>query len=434
MKVVIFGSSGDLAKRKLFPALSRIDLEGVGVVGYARTKYNIEFSEVLQEVGNYSPEFLSKVTYIPGPYDDLSKLKEVSDSETVLYFSVPSSVYTCLFREISKFDYKVIGVEKPYGDSIESFMEIKGFDLGKTRFIDHYLLKPLVVAMPGIIRETGAIREVMSNRYVKSVEIVSKEVLGGEGRHYFDKNGIIRDMVLSHMGELLGVVASDVTKPSRTMEALARMEVFKACTVDTERCIYGQYDDYIKEIHKDSSTETFCMVPISIGTPRWSKVPFIIVAGKGMNEKRTEIILEFRRDVFAKCIELFSMPRQSSCRIVHTNEIETVRLVFNIYPECEVFLEVLVGGEPVRYVLHDKKEIDGLMHDSYGGYHDYEIIFDSLVRGKDFSSVSSQEAELLWKVFNPILSISKEDMLFYYSKGIDMPKEAEEMIREIKDH
>ncbi|AFN83598.1 glucose-6-phosphate-1-dehydrogenase [Encephalitozoon romaleae SJ-2008] len=433
MKVVIFGSSGDLAKRKLFPALSRINLEDVEVVGYARTKFDIEFSEVLEEVGNYSPEFLSRVAYIRGSYDDLSKLRDIVDSETVLYFSVPPSVYTCLFREISKLDYKVVGIEKPYGETKESFEKIKEFDLSRAKFIDHYLLKPLVVVMPGIIRESKALQEVMDNKHVKTVEIISKEVLGGEGRSYFDKNGIIKDIVQGHMAELLGVIASDVTEPSRTMEASERLKVFKECTIDIEKCLYGQYDDYNKEIHRDSSTETFCMIPINISSPRWSKVPFIIVAGKGMNEKRTEIVIEFRRDAFAKCIDLFCGD-QPSGRTVHTNEIEAVRLVFNIYPECEVFLEVLVGSDPIRHVLHDKKNINDLMHDSHGEYHDYEIIFDSLIRDKEFSSVSSHEAEVLWNVFDSILSIDKGDVLFYYSKGIDMPKEAEEMIRKIKDH
>ncbi|ADM12112.1 glucose-6-phosphate-1-dehydrogenase [Encephalitozoon intestinalis ATCC 50506] len=434
MKVVIFGSSGDLAKRKLFPALSRINLKDVEVVGYARTKYDVEYSEVLQEVGNYSPEFLSKVQYVRGSYDDLSRLKDIADPETVLYFSVPPSVYTSILKEASKLKYKVICIEKPYGESIESFAQMKKFDLSKVQFIDHYLLKPLVIAMPGIIRGSSAMKETMNNRHVKSVEIISKEVLGGEGRNYFDKNGIVKDIVQNHMAELLGVVASDVTEPSRTMEALERAKIFDACTIDAEKCIYGQYDDYSKEIHKDSSTETFCIVPINVNTPRWSKVPFIIVAGKGMNEKRTEISIEFKRDVFSKCIELFCEEKKLSNKTVHINEIDVVRLVFNIYPECEVFLEVLVGGDSVKHVLHDKKRINDLMHESYGGYRDYEIIFDSLIRNKSLNSVNLDEVELLWKVFDPILSTDKEETLFYYSKGIDMPEEAEEMIRKIKDH
>lgn len=434
MKIIIFGASGDLAKRKLFPALSRIDLEGVEIVGYARTRYDVEFAEVLQEVGNYSAEFLSKVTYIKGPYGDLSRLQGVTDGETVLYFSVPPSVYGGLLKEISGLEHGAVAVEKPYGESIGAFMAMKEFELDRVVFIDHYLLKPLVVAMPGIIRGSPQLQEVMSNRYVKSVEIVSKEVIGGEGRHYFDKNGIVKDIVQSHMAELLGVVAADVTKASRAMEAAARMEVFKVCTVDMERSIFGQYDSYHKEVHKDSSTETFCMLCVHVNSPRWSKVPFVVVAGKGMDEKRTEVVLELRKDAFAKCIELFCVERAGGGRTIHTSEICAVRVVFNVYSECEVFLEIVLEDESVRYVLCDRKAVDDMMHETYDGLHDHEIIFNNLIHKKSFNSVSASEAELLWRLFDPVLCVRKEDVLFYYPKGIDMPKEAEDAIAEIKGH
>ncbi|KAH9410871.1 glucose-6-phosphate dehydrogenase [Ordospora pajunii] len=435
MKILIFGSSGDLAMRKLFPALSRIDLDSVEIIGYARTKYDTEFSDVLQEVGNYTPEFISKVTYIRGTYSNLSKLRGIVDSETIVYFSVPPSVYTVLLAEISKLEYKMVAVEKPYGEDIRCFQMMKEFDLSRTVFIDHYLLKPMVVAAPRIICEYG-IRKVLDNKHVKSVEIVSKEAIGGEGRHYFDKNGIIKDIMLNHMAELLAIVASDnectQSGASRATEMSARMDVFAACTINTEKCVYGQYEDYNKELHNESTTETFCMLPIYINKPRWSGVPFIMIAGKGMNEKRTEVSFEFKKDAYQKCMGLASSFEQSTYKTIHVNQISQIKLVFNVYPRCEVFLRVDVGENVYEYVICNKKSVEEIMQQNYGAYNDHEIVFDCLVRSREFSNVSSNEAELLWKLFDSVLSMPKGSMLFYYSKGIDIPIEAEEMIKKIK--
>ncbi|KAM0671344.1 glucose-6-phosphate 1-dehydrogenase [Ordospora colligata] len=435
MKILIFGSSGDLAMRKLFPALSKIDLDGVEIIGYARTKYDTEFSDVLQEVGNYTPEFISKVTYIRGAYSNLSKLKDVVDSETIVYFSVPPSVYTVLLAEISKLEYKMAAVEKPYGEDIRCFQMMEEFDLSRTVFIDHYLLKPMVVSAPRIICEYG-IRKVLDNKHVKSVEIVSKEAIGGEGRHYFDKNGIIKDIMQNHMAELLAIVASDNecthAGASRAAEICARMDVFAACTINTEKCVYGQYEDYNKELHNESTTETFCMLPVYINKPRWSGIPFIMIAGKGMNEKRTEISFEFKKDAYQKCMSLISLQDQSTYKTIHVNQISQIKLIFNVYPRCEVFLKVDVGEHVFEYVICNKKSVEEIMQQNYGAYNDHEIVFDCLVRNKEFSNVSSNEADLLWKLFDPVLSISKGPMLFYYSKGIDIPIEAEEMIKKIK--
>lgn len=433
MKIIIFGSSGDLAKRKLFLALSKINLEGVEIIGYARTKYDVEFSEVLQEEGSYSPDFLAKITYVRGPYDNLSGLKEMIGPDTVFYFSVPPSVYTTLLREISKLGYGIAGIEKPYGSKRASFEEMKTFNLDRVVFIDHYLLKPLVVAMPELIAESAKIQDLLSNRHVASVQIMSKEAIGGEGRHYFDDNGIIKDIVQNHMAELLGVAAADVARPCKSAECDARTRVFRDCVVDTEHCVYGQYESYSKELHKESSTETFCVVPIHINSQRWQKVPFIIIAGKGMNEKKTEIVFEFRKESFAKCIDLVSSKEEFAYRAMAMDDISEVRLVFDVYPRREVFLEVRIAGDTFEYSLFDRRTIDEIMQAHYGAYQDHEIIFDGLIRKAGFSSVSSGEAELLWKIFDPILAGEKEKRLFYYSKGIDLPAEAENMIRVIKN-
>lgn len=433
MKVIIFGSSGDLAKRKLFPALSKVDLEGVEIVGYARTKYDVRFSEVLQDEGNYSAEFLSKVTYVRGLYDDLSGIRDAVDGETVFYFSVPPSVYIPLLREISKLEHKAVAIEKPYGDSRQTFEEMKKCQMDNVIFVDHYLLKPLVVAMPKLIRECGKIQRLLDSKSVGSVEIVSKEVIGGEGRHYFDRNGIIKDIVQNHMAELLGVAASDVVEASERAEAGARVEVFSRCTVDAEHCVYGQYESYSKELHKESDTETFCVVPVYVDSARWSRVPFIIIAGKGMDEKRTEIVFEFRREAFAGCIDLIAQREDFLYRVVHTDDISAVRLVFNVHPRREVFLEIRTGEEDLEYVLYDKRVVEEIMHSRYGNYHDHEIVFNGLIKDIGFNRVNSVEAEQLWRIFDPIISLDKGERLFYYSKGVDMPVEAEEVVRTIKN-
>jgi glucose-6-phosphate 1-dehydrogenase len=158
MKIVIFGASGDLAKRKLFPALSRINTEGVEIIGYARSRFDRPFTEVLSDLFPYDKKFLERIKYIQGEYDNLTELKKQLTSDTCFYMSVPPTVYKTILKELESIDYKNVAIEKPFGNDYKNLKEISEFRVEKMLFIDHFLLKPLSVAWPIFVSKDMKIR------------------------------------------------------------------------------------------------------------------------------------------------------------------------------------------------------------------------------------------------------------------------------------
>jgi glucose-6-phosphate 1-dehydrogenase len=428
MKIVIFGASGDLAKRKLFPALSRLDLEDVEIIGYARSSFDVPFGEIISEFCRYSGDFLKRVRYIRGNYSDLSGLRDIADESTVFYLAVPPVVYKELLLEISKLKYRAVGIEKPYGSDKRSFEELKILPLDKMVFIDHFLLKPMAVAAPELIGARPELRRLLNRDFIKNVEIVFKEAIGGEGRSYFDTTGLMKDVVQNHLAELMAVAAAESSGGSHLLQAAARSEVFNCCTVDVGHCIFGQYESYRKELHRESSTETLCVVPVYIDVPRWSKVPFILFAGKGMNEKKTEVVYEFRREAYGEVVEL--IPPSNMSRLVHIDDVDEIKLLMNVTPRSEIYLRVRMKEDVFEHVVCDKECVDAVMRSHYGSHKDYELIFHRFIKDLHFARVGFNEAAMLWRVFTPVLEAEKE--LFYYSKGIDIPNEVEELVGEIK--
>lgn len=430
MRIIIFGASGDLAKRKLFPALARINTENVEIIGYARSRYDKPFTEILSDLFPYKEEFLNRIRYIQGSYDDLSGIKHLITSETSLYLSVPPTVYKTILEQLKSFEYKNVLIEKPFGNEFEDFKKFKEHDVSKMLFIDHFLLKPMFVAWPIIVGRDKKLRNVLDNKHVSSVEILFKEVIGGEGRVYFDEHGLVKDIVQNHLSELMVVSAEESKGFSCNLRAEERIEVLKSVRIIEDFSIFGQYDSYQAEMKKPSSTETYSVVTLELSNERWYGVPFITIAGKGLNEKRTEIIYNFESSAYQEVLDLVEGDSKIN---VESKEIQYVKLICNLAPNNIIYIEVgFENREPITYNLFDSDYIASFSYEKYGDYENHEIVFDSLSKSKNFDCVHFYEAEMLWRIYNEILR--REKIVFKYSKDSDIPQEAFEMVTQIKEH
>jgi glucose-6-phosphate 1-dehydrogenase len=216
---------------------------------------------------------------------------------------------------------------------------------------------------------------------------------------------------------------------SCNLQADERIHVLKCTKVIEDFSIFGQYDSYQSEMKVPSQTETYSVVTLEINDKRWQNIPFITIAGKGLDEKRTEIIYNIRPRAYQEVLDVTDRP---SGRTISQDEIKSVRLICNIAPENCVFIEVVLEKDVLIYELFSSKDVSRLMSEKYGNYENHEIVFDCLIKSKNFDCVHYCEAELIWKIYNDILE--KEKKIFRYEKGADIPKDAEEIVSKIKQH
>ena len=325
------------------------------ICGYARSKKTDE--EFKTQIRPYlkngtdiqKDEFLKLCIYRNGAYDSTQDVATVfkelelreddlfaGKANRLFYFAIPPSVFVPIGKAIkeavidhtndphnTKVGWSRLIIEKPFGKDSESFEELssamsKLYTEDYIYRIDHYLGKEMVQNLV-ILRFSNAIFEPLWNRnHVKSVIITFKEDFGTKGRGgYFDDYGIIRDVIQNHLLQVLSLVAmeppvaltgNDKTKKDNSANYVRdeKVKVLNCISpVKLEDCVLGQYMAEEKEggepaytddptVPKDSVTPTFATIVLYINNPRWDGVPFIIKAGKALNERKAEIRIQFK--------------------------------------------------------------------------------------------------------------------------------------------
>jgi glucose-6-phosphate 1-dehydrogenase len=375
--VVIFGASGDLAKRKLIPALYRLVQERIlpaefAIIGLGRTPMTdeefrekmkeavVEFSEAKSVDEQVWGSFAEGIHYLPSnidrpeSYGELAKRLEQVDRERgtqgnrLFYLSVAPEFYAEAVKQLGEAGLtnqekgwvRVI-IEKPFGTSLESARELnqqilKHLDEKQIYRIDHYLGKETVQNLMAFRFANGIFEPLWNRQYVDHVQITNAETVGVEGRGgYYEKSGVVRDMIQNHVFQVLSLVAME--PPASLSAEDVRDEKIKAMHSAREftpervrrECVRGQYGagsiggkpvpGYREEkgVAPDSTTETYAMVTMWFDNWRWSGVPFYIRSGKRLAKRATEIAIQFRavpHQLFGKATEDLS-PNQLVIRI-----------------------------------------------------------------------------------------------------------------------
>ncbi|HEX8502203.1 MAG TPA: glucose-6-phosphate dehydrogenase [Pyrinomonadaceae bacterium] len=352
--VVIFGASGDLAKRKLIPALYRLVQERLlpaefAIVGLGRTPMSdeefrgkmkeavAEFSEAKSVDEEVWRSFAAGLSYLPSAIDRpesyaelAARLEEVdrergTQGNRLFYLSVAPEFYAEAVRQLGEAGltrqekgWARVIIEKPFGTSLESARELnrqilRHLDERQIFRIDHYLGKETVQNLL-VFRFANGIFEPMWNRqYIDHVQITNAETVGVEGRGgYYEKSGVVRDMIQNHVFQVLSLVAME--PPASLSAEDVRDEKIKAMHSAREftpervraECVRGQYGagsiggkpvpGYREEkgVAAGSATETYAFVTMWFDNWRWSGVPFYIRSGKRLAKRVTEIAIQFR--------------------------------------------------------------------------------------------------------------------------------------------
>lgn len=439
---LLFGASGDLARKKLFPALYELTVEGrlgIPIVGVARSEWtdadlcDRARTSITERVENPDPaaidELCSHLRYISGDYTDLSTWTRVAEltegaQVPVSFLAIPPFLFDDVVEGMASVGMTKTGrvvVEKPFGRDLASARELndtlrKHLTEEQIFRIDHFLGKEPVQNLM-VFRFANSLLEPVWNRnHVSSVSIIMTEAFGIEGRGaFFDEVGAIRDVVQNH---LLQIVALMAMEPPSTGDSRAlrdeKVKVFQAMKpLDPELVVRGQVEGYLDEkgVKPDSDTETFVAMTLEIDSWRWAGVPFYIRAGKSMARTVTEAVVEFKqppRMLFAD---------DDECP-------EPNRLRFRMKPDNNINL-TLQAKVPGLSMISRAVDMEVDYEEQLGGDgpDPYErLIADALV-GDERLFARQDGVEEAWRIVEPMLAPARPVTL--YEAGSWGPDEAD---------
>jgi glucose-6-phosphate 1-dehydrogenase len=473
--VVLFGASGDLAKRKVIPAMYDLAIHnGLGpryaIVGFARTPMSEDSfraalgdaAKSISEVGPIDPkqwdDFASNLYYSPGDYANpqaytqlCQRLAEIESAKNIgnrlIYLSTPPEVYpaiveqlgrACLARPSSPNSWVRIIIEKPFGRDLASAKALNQivlnvFDEKQVYRIDHYLGKDTVQNLLVLRFGNGIFEPLWNRNYVDHVQITASETLGVERRGgFYETAGALRDMIQSHVLQLTSLVA---VEPPASFDATAvrneKLKVLQSIRpfdleMVAQAVVRGQYSPgkldgapvpgYREELHVSptSKTETFVAGKLLIDNWRWAGVPFYIRTGKRLAKRSTEIMIQFRRAPHI---------------VFREKEIEPNRLILNIQPDEGISVsfgakrpgtEMRIGNVTMNFSYRE-------------GFGDasrsaYATLLNDCVRGDATLFDRGDSVEAAWSLVDPILDVwsaAKSATVPQYPSGSWGPRESD---------
>ncbi|WP_116131874.1 glucose-6-phosphate dehydrogenase [Tropicimonas sp. IMCC34043] len=456
--LVIFGGTGDLARRKILPGLYRRLADGqmpaeARVIGAARSESDDDgFRALVREaLDEFLPaeqrdeetiaQFLSQISYVQvdatgeNGWDDLrAHMRE--GVIRAFYFSVAPSLFGPIAERLNARgiadETSRIVAEKPFGKDLESARELNRnlaahFDESQIYRIDHYLGKETVQNLMAVRFGNMLFEPLWNNKYIDHIQITVAETVGVGGRgEYYDRSGAMRDMVQNHMLQLLCLIAME--PPSRFEPDSVRDEKLKVIraldSVDPREIVRGQYSaadgqpSYRQDVGDPASkTECFVAMRVGISNWRWNGTPFYIRTGKRLKARASEIAVVFK----AAPHNIFEEDHG-----LHSNVL-SIRLQPNEGMELGVTIkEPGPGGMRLLDVPLDMSFAEALGPDAAEAPDAYERLIMDVIRGNQTLFMRGDEVEAAWAWTDPLIGgwEGRGDTPMPYDQGSAGPDDA----------
>jgi glucose-6-phosphate 1-dehydrogenase len=476
--LVIFGASGDLAKRKLLPAIYNLAHEGAlperfNLIGCARSEWSDdEFRDIakdaIQKFSRRTPDdtvldsLLSRMRYVPGTFDDesvftrIGELAESEDEEAgivfnrIFYLSVAPQFFETIAQQIGKTgmdkregaEVRIV-VEKPFGHDLATALHLNNallsvFNERQIYRIDHYLGKETVQNTLVLRFANGIFEPVWTRSFVDHVQITATEEVALEGRAgYYDNAGALRDLIQNHLMQLLMLTSMEppvsFSADDIRDEKVKVLHAIKPPTVDevSQMAVRAQYSagnaggkdvpGYLEEegVKSGSVTETFAAIRLKIDNWRWAGVPFYIRTGKALARKGTEIVITL------KPVPHLAFEQQGSLG-VHPNQ-----LILSVQPNEGVSMSLMakIPGSRMRVRPVNMEFLYGTSFLSQSPEAYERLILDTM-RGDATLFARDDEVEAAWRIVDPILEAWSEDQgpIPQYKAGSSGPAEQDSIL------
>jgi glucose-6-phosphate 1-dehydrogenase len=443
--LVFFGATGDLAYKKIFPALQAMIKRGhldVPVLGVAKAGWNLEqfrarAHDSLEKHGGVDAAAYTKLSgllrYVDGDYKDSATFeairKELGSAERPAYYlAIPPALFETVVEQLAKSGCAGVGkcaearviVEKPFGHDLASARELNAvlhavFPESAIFRIDHYLGKQAVNNVV-VFRFANAFMEPFWNRnYIESVQLTMAEDFGVQGRGaFYDQTGTIRDVIQNHLFQILCNLAME--PPVRIDSETVRDEkakVLKAIPpLQPGDLVRGQFRGYLQEkgVAQNSKVETFAALRLEVDSWRWKGVPFYIRAGKNLPVTSTEVLARFRKPP----------------TVIRDSALFQNHMRFRISPEMTIAMGAtvldpsgLMKGEEVEMVASRRPRPEEM--------EAYERVLGDAMSGDATLFAREDYVEEAWRIVDPILNATTTPV-YGYEKGAWGPGEADQKV------
>ncbi|MCX7559839.1 glucose-6-phosphate dehydrogenase [Sulfitobacter sp. F26204] len=465
--LVIFGGTGDLARRKILPGLFRRFVAGqmpatARIIGAARTKldsagYRKMAAEAIEEfggIGSASADtlkaFLDQVEYVAidakgkAGWADLQKLMQGTGKVEAYYFSVAPSLFGDLAERLQQWgmadkDARIV-VEKPFGRDLVTAQALNAtlatyFDEKQIYRIDHYLGKETVQNLMAVRFGNMLFEPLWNAQYVDHIQITVAETVGVGGRgEYYDRSGAMRDMVQNHLMQLLCLIAME--PPARFDPDAVRDEKLKVIRaldpVLPHHINRGQYDAEPgnEESHPNyrvavgdprSKTESFIALKTQISNWRWSGTPFYLRTGKRMSARSSEITVVFKETPHSIFAEDAGRHRNVLSIRLQPNEGITLGVTIKEPgPGGMRLIDVPLDMTFAEALGEDAEQVDA-----------YERLIMDVIRGNQTLFMRGDEVEAAWAWTDPIIQgwETRGEVPKFYDSGTDGTTDSHELMR-----